>query len=67
MTAYFYYADFFIDLKRGRKRREKERNINVGDIDLFLPPHAPNGDRTHHLGMCPNQKLSPPTLNAWMG
>ena len=46
--------DSFIDFReRGRERKgEIKININVRNVDLLLPAHAPTGDRTQNLSMC---------------
>ena len=39
------------------ERRERERDINVRN-DQWPPVRALTGDRTHSLGMCPEEELS---------
>ena len=60
----------FIDFReRGRGWRERERDIDVRNIDGLPSIRARTEDQTHNLGMCPNwkSKMLQPTELHWPG
>ena len=51
--------DMFIDL------RERETSVWETDIDQVPPWHAPTGDQTHNLAVCPNPELNLYPFGVW--
>ena len=46
--------------------RERERNIDVRETVIGLPPvHAPTRNQTHNLGMCPDWESNPQPFGVW--
>ena len=50
---------------RERGKGERERYINVRNIDWLPPIHAPTGDQTHNLDMYTDQELNLHTFGIW--
>ena len=49
-----------------RKGRERERNIDVRERHRMVASSTcPTGDKTHILGMCPNQELNLQPFGLW--
>ena len=48
-----------IDFRERGRQRERERNIDVRNIDWLPLVCAPTRDRAHNLGMCPDQESNP--------
>ena len=53
------------DREREREReRERHANIDMSQKHRLVPPIlTPTGDRTHNLGMCPDQESNPQFLD----
>ena len=54
---YLHLKTCLLILERGREG-ERTRNINMRNIDRLPLVHAPTGDQTCNLGMCPDQELN---------
>ena len=49
-----------------RERERKREKHNVREKHPTLPPvHTPTRDRTHSLGMCPDQESNPQPFGVW--
>ena len=49
-----------------QREREKERNIDVRNINRLPPIHTPTGDGTHNLDICPDRELNLQPFGAWV-
>ena len=49
----FYFILFYFIV------RERERNTDVRNINQLPPVHAPTGNQTCNLGLCPDQRWNP--------
>ena len=61
---YIYFSVRLLTLER-QEGREKERNIDVRNIDWLPPICSPPGNSTHDIGMCLDQELNLKPFGVW--
>ena len=54
----FFFLSLTVERGEGREK-ERERIIDVRNIDRLPLAHSPTGDQTHNPGMCPDWESNP--------